>query len=121
MATGPEHYQRAEQILAEVRKAQASMASTPRPETIAQQLAEAQIHATLALAAATALRVPNPEVTFLDDGAWMAVASNATRPEEPHYRHKTLPRWEDRSGMCVKCGADSADGSCVVPDEPEGE
>lgn len=60
MATGPEHYAAAEQLLADVRKAQASMIGKPSAEHIAQFLAQAQVHATLALTAATALGGEQP-------------------------------------------------------------
>lgn len=52
---GPEHYRRAESLLEQLRKAHASMTTTVNPERAAAALAEAQVHATLALAAATAM------------------------------------------------------------------
>ena len=53
---GPEHYRKAERILEDLRRASASMSLAMRlkPETAAQMAAEAQVHATLALAAVTA-------------------------------------------------------------------
>lgn len=35
---------------------------------------------------------------------------------EPHYRHQAVPRGQSNEGMCVKCGADSADSWCSFPD-----
>lgn len=59
MATGTEHYQEAERLLREQGK-----------------LAAAQVHATLALAAATALgRVTDGGPTSADRSAWIAAAS----------------------------------------------
>lgn len=52
--TGPEHYQAAESLLNQVKAAQANMTRRPDPQTITDTLAEAQVHATLAAAAATA-------------------------------------------------------------------
>ncbi|WP_282790835.1 hypothetical protein [Streptomyces sp. CC224B] len=52
--TGPEHYRRAESLLEQLRKAHASLTETVKPERAAAVMAEAQVHATLALAAATA-------------------------------------------------------------------
>ena len=65
VVTGPEHYLKAEQLLT----AQAGIAAN-HDETnpaAALMLAEAQVHATLALAAATALNLPG------GDGAGMLV------------------------------------------------
>jgi hypothetical protein len=50
--TGPEHYAAAEALLAQVKAARASLSRRPDPQTITDALAEAQIHATLAAAAA---------------------------------------------------------------------
>jgi hypothetical protein len=47
--TGPEHYQRAEELLS------AGRGEGERADRAANRIAEAQVHATLALAAATAL------------------------------------------------------------------
>lgn len=67
--TGPEHYKRAEGLLDQLRRAHASMTSTVTAERAAAVMAEAQVHATLALAAATALndRDPNEGGMPLDD------------------------------------------------------
>lgn len=61
MSTGPDHYRKAEMLIGKVRR------SADHFE-LQQRLAEAQIHATLALAAATALR-PDAELTD-DFVAW---------------------------------------------------
>ena len=56
--TGPEHYLEAERLLAELKRARCSVTKTVSPQTVQNLLAEAQVHATLALAAATALGLP---------------------------------------------------------------
>lgn len=115
MATGPDHYHRAETLITGF-----GAVDTPGTDETRDVLALAQVHATLALAAATALRNERLEHLEGSDSDWNGVAGiNAKTDEEPHYRHKSLPRWQDRSGTCVKCGADAGDGSCTVPDEPE--
>jgi hypothetical protein len=65
--TGPEHYRVAEQLLATVER---------HPESSdAPVLATAQVHATLALAAAMALCHPGDDQTRPEDAnAWVAVA-----------------------------------------------
>ncbi len=50
--TGPEHYRQAEELIAEARKVPRTEAASDR---YARAITEAQAHATLALAAATAL------------------------------------------------------------------
>ena len=68
--TGPEHYREAEQLLNE-----ADDDSTIVP---ADLIAQAQVHATLALAAATALVAGDDGRTGLSDyDAWSEVASTA--------------------------------------------
>jgi len=54
--TGPEHYRTAEVLLANLRDEMAGSPGTPlrTKEQQAQMIAEAQVHATLALTAATA-------------------------------------------------------------------
>ncbi|MFD3999923.1 hypothetical protein [Streptomyces rubiginosohelvolus] len=76
--TGPEHYRKAEDILDDLRRASASIVQQPRPETVTQMLAEAQVHATLALAAATALP---PGVNSPARSAWASVAAE----KQPDY------------------------------------
>jgi len=49
MASGPEHYREAERLL------EYGPGDELEPERVARDIAEAQVHATLALAAATAL------------------------------------------------------------------
>lgn len=77
MATGPSHYCEAERLLGIARE------SENAPIAVAQILAEAQIHATLALAAATALNTPGGE----DSGMWTAdveqweAAASAHKPK----------------------------------------
>ncbi|WP_367139779.1 MULTISPECIES: hypothetical protein [Streptomyces] len=69
--TGPEHYREAERLL------QMSLeAGWPREEMVGL-FAEAQVHATLALAAATALVDETPRSdSFSEDRAWQKVAGS---------------------------------------------
>lgn len=52
---GPDHYREAERLLDQLRRAHASIVSPVLPERATAVLAEAQVHALLALTAATAL------------------------------------------------------------------
>lgn len=63
--TGPEHYRRAEQLLAEAGHQGAEGVIWVRPEN----LAAAQVHATLALTAATALPPGGPGTA--SSGTWV--------------------------------------------------
>ncbi|WP_435582885.1 hypothetical protein [Amycolatopsis thermoflava] len=72
--TGPEHYSEAEGF---IRNAQSAGAANPDEERV--HLAYAQVHATLALAAATAMsNRQNPDgppgMTLEDQAGWDAVA-----------------------------------------------
>lgn len=71
MATSIEHYQEAERLLA--------FAASPsiRGDAVANTVATAQVHATLALAAVTAMRGATTNAGLsVDDGlAWMQAAS----------------------------------------------
>ena len=75
--TGPEHYQEAERMLAGAGCATAETAGYVDPVLAGPWLAAAQVHATLALAAATALAnnewMPDPDL-----GAWKEAASAGT-------------------------------------------
>lgn len=76
--TGPEHYREAERLLAEIR------GLNPRNETSSAVMrcvqGAAQVHATLALAAATAL--PATRVLLAAEyQAWADVAAVKTEPE----------------------------------------
>lgn len=75
MATGPWHYQRAEQLLATYH------ADNYEPDWM---LAEAQVHATLALAAATGLAAGDPQAGLrtADAVEWERVASAAPPEDE---------------------------------------
>ncbi len=70
MATGPQHYTEAEKLLAESRGITAD--DLDPAQLIAIMLAEAQVRATLALAAATALSERGA-----DYGEWQRVAGVA--------------------------------------------
>jgi hypothetical protein len=74
MATGPEHYRAAERLLGKLPdRAYSNLRSV--------QIAEAQVHATLALAAATALLVPEQAV-YADLNPWHAVMGRSCEPKE---------------------------------------
>jgi hypothetical protein len=68
--TGPEHYQRAEQLLDWAAAIAAEDSGTP--EDRLSLLAEAQAHATLALAAATAVHPARYGVGRPEQVAWSA-------------------------------------------------
>lgn len=73
--TGPEHYKRAEELLADVTRDDGSVDFGEGGEAY---VAAAQVHATLALAAATALRHEEPwfpDASMRDDGSkWSGAA-----------------------------------------------
>lgn len=73
MATGPEHYREAE------RRLRMAWEEGRDPQSVAHLLAEAQVHATLALAAATAMSAPvdgeaDSGMPRADVREWMRVA-----------------------------------------------
>jgi len=71
--TGPDHYRAAEGILKDALKAAADGATD-----VSEYIAVAQVHATLSLAAATALVAGDDGRTGLSDyDAWSEVASTA--------------------------------------------
>lgn len=71
--TGPEHYREAERLLAEVATDDGGIDFGDVGD---EYVAAAQVHATLALAAATALhKSEGPERADLDDADWMRAAS----------------------------------------------
>jgi len=75
--TGPEHYIRAEQLLREVRDGH------QEGTDVAAIIAAAQVHATLADAAASALSEPGrsaPRALIPDLNAWAAVAATSPDP-----------------------------------------
>lgn len=75
--TGPEHYKRAEGLLDQLRRAHASVGTTVNVDKAAVLLAEAQVHATLALAAASALNDNEPGLPVDDFNEWReAVGTN---------------------------------------------
>jgi hypothetical protein len=78
--TGPQHYQRAEQLIK-----QANAITDGFPSAAYEQaLLEAQVHATLALAAATAMNDFNPNgdgIPAPDWAAWKAAAATPAPPE----------------------------------------
>jgi hypothetical protein len=70
---GPDHYREAERTLALARCATAQQAHNTEPdEAVTMMLAAAQVHATLALAAATALSDPEGGMPIRDWNAWQA-------------------------------------------------
>lgn len=88
--SGPEHYRRAEELLNALRRAECSMSRRPDQDTLVRILAEAQVHATLAMAAATALSSPvageddsSPVgMDPLDRNAWELVAGEMPKRGE---------------------------------------
>lgn len=72
--TGPEHYREAERIIKEADGSQGM-------EVLMASRALAQVHATLALAAATALRGINAPLPEKDWDAWYSAASEARKNE----------------------------------------
>lgn len=72
--TGPEHYREAERLLEDANVY--SRRDDAEPAAWAALISEAQVHATLALAAATALNRPDGEGMVRDDyREWMRTAS----------------------------------------------
>ena len=79
--TGPEHYRRAEQMVDGIDQLDSS--SKSHQPLISLLLAEAQVHATLATAAATALNDAGGGLGVPDYDAWHDVASlSRSRPDE---------------------------------------
>lgn len=90
--TGPEHYRAAESLAEQAIAVMdyehgiySSMGTEERLKRQAAILAEAQVHATLALAAATALGREGPERTqpSKDKTAWFAMAAECRKTEGP--------------------------------------
>ncbi|MGW1015639.1 hypothetical protein [Streptomyces niveus] len=80
--TGPEHYGEAE------RRLLMAWEEGRDPESVRHLLAEAQVHATLALAAATALSEPSrsaPRATVPEWHAWHAAAGVQVPPKVSAY------------------------------------
>ena len=73
--TGPEHYKEAERLLSDAEENHAHQGSGD-PAT-PDLLATAQVHATLALAAATALAPAHKSVNHPDTVGWTKVAGGA--------------------------------------------
>lgn len=83
MATGPEHYREAERL-----REQAEGLNIRNADARAERAvlaAEAQVHATLALAAATALNRPDrsaPRATIYEWAAWQQAAGVPTLTDD---------------------------------------
>lgn len=75
MTSGPTHFTAAESLLASGRGIAAD--DLEPAQLLTAVIAEAQVHATLALASATALRIEYPEYTRGEDSGWAAVAGLA--------------------------------------------
>lgn len=71
--TGPSHYERAEELLDRLEDCENGQGA--QCPSCGMDLAEAQVHATLALAAATAIRVPGNGYVSAD---WMSVAGGTS-------------------------------------------
>lgn len=74
MASGPEHYREAERLL------EYGPHDEQEPERVLRDFAEAQVHATLALAAATAMGAPAGAQTNADRRTWLDAASAHVKP-----------------------------------------
>jgi len=80
--TGPEHYQLAEQMLSEVWESE--LEPLDNDAELVRRIAAAQVHATLALAAATALIDEKPRGGSFDAyRAWESVAGDAKPEADP--------------------------------------
>jgi hypothetical protein len=79
--TGPEHYREAEQLLGARRSGETA-------EDAASRLAEAHIHATLALAAATAFAQPADDDAHR---AWQRATGELPEPEPRRPRQRPQP------------------------------
>jgi|SRR5689334_4708698 hypothetical protein len=91
---GPDHYRRAEQLIADARKAIAPppgftpvKPGAPTPSELHQRaITEAQVHATLALAAATALAATADLREHTEEGReWNKAAVTKPEPEPNPY------------------------------------
>lgn len=72
--TGPEHYRKAEELMDQVRKSQTTMRPAS-PDSVKNAFAQAQVHATLALAAAQALGSTHTRaMRSADWDAWLSAA-----------------------------------------------
>lgn len=105
MATGPEHYRLAEELLAEVTRDDGSVDFGDEGEAY---VAAAQVHAILALAAATALRGQR-DMYDLDFEAWDRVCG---------------VQEDDEDVACSRCceyGHVAADCEAILDEAPETE
>lgn len=83
MSTGPDHFREAERLLAgRTLPATGDGTETFWVPATGDDIAAAQVHATLALAAATALNDHDGGTTVVDYRAWKAVVSVETGVEE---------------------------------------
>lgn len=88
MATGPEHYREAERMYL------MSWENDREPENVTQLLACAQVHATLAQAAATALAATNG-MPGCDSADWFKVVTCATGEEVDNYDPAEVDQYYD--------------------------
>lgn len=108
MATGPEHYREAEEWLTVADNAVSK--SSPH---VTMAAAMAQAHATLALAAATALN--STGIGEADLGEWTALICEPepTDAEDGDENHFTRAQIDGEA--CTVCGADFAVGEPTIP------
>jgi hypothetical protein len=102
MATGPEHYKEAERLLEEALKAEAQLRNGGGVAALPSGLREAaQVHATLALAAATGLAdyVPDSGKLMTDKTEWFAAASRASLNREAERAELAELAAEDKDGV----------------------
>lgn len=85
--TGPEHYRKAEEL---AEKAGEYLGHEGGQDSAAVWAAVAQVHASLALAAATALNLPHPQGGFegVDSVAWFDAASARRKFDAASARRK---------------------------------
>lgn len=109
MATGPEHYREAERLL--VAAGIPLRSGEPRIDRIAA----ARVHATLALAAATALgRLGEYGLPYKDDRkAWVAAASEVPGAN----RRRKADREREAAGLAAD-GPWPPEGTCILTSAP---
>jgi hypothetical protein len=113
MMTGPEHYEEAERLLATVK------GTGYGDEMARDRLAAAQVHATLALAAATALGAPvdreaDSGLPPEDARAWYFAAGTKPVPDEDHtdeaFSASELYEMDQADEAALDAAADAPEG-----------
>jgi hypothetical protein len=102
MATGPEHYKEAERLLTQAALFESQLIQGGGVPADPRSLREAaQVHATLALAAATGLAdyVPDSGKLMTDKTEWFAAASRASLNREAERAELAELAAEDKDGV----------------------